>query len=235
MSKVFLLLGAIFATLGLIAVGIGLWFYSESSAIADGGVNTRGTVIEMVRSRDSDGDVTYRPVVEFRDAEGTRREFTGRFGSSPPSYSTGESVSVIYDPDAPGRAIIDGFVGRYLFPLVFGGIGTIFAATGIGFLYFYFRRRRIVAELRANGLPIQAEFVETYRDTRTKLNGRSPYRVVCQATHPATGRLHSFKSDAIWVDPSEAIGASDIRVLVDPARPKHYWVDLSRWVDDDAT
>ena len=42
-----------------------------------------------------------------------------------------------------------------------------------------------------------------------KVNGRSPYRVTCQANHPATGKLMSFKSDAIWADPSEKLAARE--------------------------
>ena len=96
----------------------------------------------------------------------------------------------------------------------------------------YFRRKRVVTHLRARGLPIDAEFLETFRDTRVKVNGRSPYRVACQAVHPATGQMRRFESDPIWIDPAGMIGDSKVKVLVDPTGPKHYVVDLSRWVDE---
>lgn len=234
MSKVFVWLGGIFAAVGLVFVGGGGWIYLADRELAANGVHAQGTVIDVVGSRDSDGDHTYRPVVEFLDEGGTRHEFTGKVGSNPPAHSTGESVDVIYSPWSPADAMIDSFVDRLLLPLAFGGFGAVFAAVGGGMLFAWFRRRKIVARLIASGMPIEAKFVDCYRDTSVKVNGRSPYRVTCQATHPATGKLQSFKSDPIWADPTERLAGRELRVLVDPARPKHYYVDLSPWLDESA-
>ncbi len=232
MGKVAIWLGAIFTPLGLIFAAVGGWFYLADRDLASSGVRTPGTVIELAGGRDSDGDYSYRPVVEFFDASGTRQVFASSVSSSPPSYSTGERVTVIYRPGAPDDAIIDSFVDRFLLPLMFGGIGAIFAAIGLGMLGAWLRRRRIVARLRASGLPIQARFVECYRDTRIEVNGRSPFRVVCQATHPATGQLQSFESDPIWIDLTERLAGRDVRVFVDPARPRHHAVDLTGLVGE---
>ncbi len=235
MNKVILFIGAIFLPLGLIFAGVGLWAYFDDKALADAGLRAGGTVVELSRSRDSEGSVSFRPVVAFRDARGIEHQFVGSLGSNSSRHSIGETVGVIYDPDAPGRARIDGFMDRFFLPLMFGGIGSIFALVGAGMLAAYFRRRKIVAELKARGLPIEADFLECYLDTRTKMNGRSPWRVACQAVHPATGKLQRFESDPIWVDPSERIGKDGkIRVLVDPGRPKHHFVDLGQWVGEEA-
>jgi len=234
MSKVMVWFGAIFGGVGLVFAAIGGWFFLDDRDLAAGGVRTQGTVIELVESRDSDGDYSYRPRVEFFAPDGTRHEFTGRVGSSPPSHSAGETVEVIYAPDRPDRAMIDGFFDRFLVPLVFGGMGSLFAAIGGGVLFALIRRRRIVEQLRTNGLPIQARFVDCYQDTSVKVNGRSPWRVTCQAPHPATGKLQSFRSDAIWVDPSASLAGRDVRVLVDPAKPKRYFVDLAPYLDESA-
>lgn len=234
MSKVFVWIGAIFLPLGLVFAGLGGWLYLEDRSLAATGARARGTVIEMVSNRDSDGDYTYRPVVEFHDSGGERHAFTGSVGSNPPSRSTGETVDVIYQPWSPENATIDSFFDRFFLPFVFTGLGTLFAGIGGGLLVAWFRRRRIIAQLHASGLPIQAKFVECYQDTSTRVNGRSPWRVTCQATHPATGKLQSFKSDPIWVDPTERMHGRDLRVLVDPARPKHYFVDLSPYLDESA-
>lgn len=234
MNKVALWIGGIFTPIGLIFAAVGGWLYLEDRSLAESGIRAQGTVVELVRSRDSDGDYTYRPVVEFLDESGTRHAFTGSVGSNPPSRSVGETVDVIYKPWSPGNAMIDGFFDRFFLPLIFAGMGALFAAIGGGMLFAWFRRRRIIAQLRVSGLPINAKFVECYRDTSTKVNGRSPWRVACQATHPATGKLQSFRSDAIWVDPSEQLKGRDLRVLIDPARPKRYFVDLSPFLDETA-
>ncbi|MGV2497673.1 DUF3592 domain-containing protein [Pelagerythrobacter aerophilus] len=231
MPRIFAWIGAAFLAFGLVFAAVGLWAWAGDRALAEAGTQASGTVIDLSRRYDSDSGSTYRPVVEFHDAKGTRHEFVGSVGSSPPAYSRGETVSVIYDPAAPGRAMIDGFLDRYFLPLVFGGMGGVFAVLGGGLLFFFIRRRRIVARLKDSGVPISAKFVECYRDTSTRVNGRYPWRVVGQATHPTTGKLQSFKSDAIWVDLSEQLRGGDIRVLIDPARPKQHFVDLSDYVE----
>lgn len=232
MPRSFAWIGAAFLAVGLVFAAVGVWVWTGDRALAERGAHTTGTVIDLARRYDNDGGTTYRPVVAFRDAAGTRHRFVGQVGSNPPAHSPGETVAVIYDPAAPGRAMIDGFMDRYFLPLVFGGMGGLFAAIGGGMLFAFVRRRRIVAQLRETGVPISARFVECYRDTGTRVNGRSPWRVVGQATHPATGKVRSFKSDAIWVDLSEHLSGRDIRVLIDPARPKRYLVDLSDYVGE---
>ena len=232
MSKVIVWIGAIFTPIGLVFAGIGAWAYLEDRSLAESGLRAQGTVIEMVGSRDSDNGYTYRPLVEFFDANGERHTFTSRVGTNPPDHSTGETVEVIYAPGSPQNAMLDSFSDRFLLPLIFGGLGTVFAAIGGGLLFGWIRHRAIVARLRASGLPIQAKFLECYRDTSVRVNGRSPFRVVCQAIHPGTGKLQSFKSDPIWIDLTDRLAGRQLRVFVDPARPKHHSVDLSTIVDE---
>lgn len=233
MGKVVVWVGSIFAAVGLLfAVGAALVFLKDRS-FADSGVRAPGTVIEMIGSRDSDDSYTYKPVVEFRDADGQRHVFASSVSSSPPQYSTGEAVTVIYAPGSPDRAIIDSFVDRFLMPLIFGGLGTVFAMIGLGILFARLRGRQIAAQLRASGLPIQAKVTECYRDTSVQVNGRSPWRVLCQATHPADGKVHSFTSESVWVDPSGQLAGKEVRVFVDPARPGRHLVDLTPYFGED--
>ena len=233
MSKMAKWIAGVFIPIGLLFGGIGIWAFLADREIARNGIQTDGLVIDLTSRRDSDGDITYRPVVEFHDRNGTRHEFTGQVGSNPSSHARGDNVSVIYPPDAPGRAIVDGFMDRFLLPLIFGAFGGLFAGIGFWMLVAAIRRKRAVARLQQTGLPIEARFLECFRDTSYKVNGRSPYRVACQATHPATGKLQRFESDAIWVDLNEAIGSKTVRVLIDPQDPDHYYVDLSEWIGED--
>jgi len=231
MSKTLLWIGMFFLPMGLLFAGIGVWAWNDDRERSANAIEAQGTVIELARSRGDDGPV-YRPVVEFFDRRGTRHEFVGNVGSSPPSWSEGETVPVLYPPASPGRAFIDKAFDRFFLPGMFGGLGLLFAAIGGAMIFFTIRHRRIMEWLRHNGMAIQANFVETYRDTSTRINGRNPYRVVCQGTHPATGKIHSFKSALIWIDPSEDLDGKRLTVMVDPANPKRHLVDLSHWVDE---
>ena len=233
MGRVLVWIGGVFAALGVAFLAGAGWSYLADRSFAAAGAHAQGTVIEMVGGRDSDGDYSYKPVVEFRDADGRRHVFTSNVSSSPPQHAAGERVQVIYAPATPDEAVIDSFLDRFLLPLILGGLGTVFAAIGFGLLFARLRGRRIAAELRASGLPIQAKVVECYCDTSVRVNGRSPWRVVCQATHPATGKLQSFKSEAIWIDPRAQLAGKDVRVLVDPARPTRHLIDLSPYFGED--
>lgn len=234
MGKGMKLAGGIFAVVGLLFAGFGFWFWWGDNQIARIGRDAHGEVIALETSVDSDGDTTYRPRVAFTDEAGQRHVFVGRIGSSPPSFVRGEAVDVIYDPANPERAIIDSFGQRHLFPLVFGGLGSLFAAVGIGILYAVIRRRRTIERLKHQGLPIHADFVDCYYDTSTKVNGRSPWRVTAQAIHPATGKMHVFKSEPIWANLDDMLQGKHLRVLVDPANPKLYYMDLSEYLDESA-
>ena len=233
MGRVIIWIGGIFATIGLVFVAVAGWRYLEDRSFAAAAVHATGTVIRMEGSSDSDG-TTYRPVVSFRDAGGAEHIFGSGVSSSPPRYAAGDTVEVMYDPDSPDEAVIDSVLDRFFLALVFGGLGTVFSAIGGGILFYLFRKHQIAAQLRATGLPIQAKVLDCYLDTSLRVNGRNPWRVACEATHPATGRPQIFRSEALWVDPSADLTGKQVRVLVDPARPNRYLVDLSPWFPEGA-
>lgn len=223
------LFGYIFGTIGavMLAFAGAVQFYQQAT-FADA-ITAQGTVIGYDR-QNSRGSA---PIVQFRDENGTYHRFESNVSSSPPRYAVGDRVAIKYHPDKPSSATIDDFLDKYLFALIFGGIGLVFFAIGTGILVAVFGRERTIAKLLEHGLPIQAKYIETYRDTRVKVNGRSPYRVVAQATHPATGKLQQFKSEMLWVDPSEQMQGQSVKVLVNPNKPKQHYVDLTEFIGAD--
>ena len=67
---------------------------------------------------------SFSPVIEFQDKTGRDFEFKG-VGSSPPRYRVGDQVEVLYHPDDPEQAVIDGFLDKWLpatLVLAFSGI-----------------------------------------------------------------------------------------------------------------
>lgn len=236
MPKFVVWIGVAFLVAGLAMLGGGAWAERDARRFEASALSATGTVVDLVRQRsDSDGRTTYTyaPVVEWSDPAGTRQEFVGSVASSPPSYERGERVAVLYPPGKPGRARIADFTNRYFMPLIFGGLGAVFALVGGGIVLFHLRNRRRIAHLKGAGLPIQAKFLESYRDTSISVNGRHPWRVAAQATHPATGKLCRFESGPVWVDPGPTLAGRTVRVLVDPHDPDSHFVDLSDCVDPD--
>lgn len=220
---VFLLIG-----LGLLAGG----GYAASRTVAFLGTaaSVEGTVVELVESvsRDSDGhrSRTYRPTVEFQLGSGETRTFTSSMGSSPPAYDVGERVTVLYDPQDPGDARLQGTFALWGVSLILGGMGAIFGTVGATLIAVRRARRRREAELRLHGRRVRARFQSVERNGALEVNGTHPWRIVCQWQDPSTGLLHVFKSANLWFDPTPHVRLQDLTVFVDPRDPRRYAVDV---------
>lgn len=135
--------GSVFLVVGLILAGVSVSFLADAE-------RTKGTVVALEwrdddtgtsrRSRSNDRPAAY-PVVEYTSADGTARTFRSSTGSNPPSYDEGDRVEVLYRADSPGDARINGFASLWLLPLIFGGIGLLFAGVGTGIAVAGRRRR----------------------------------------------------------------------------------------------
>lgn len=232
MSKAKLWVGGLFTPIGLTFAGIGGAFYAADQALEAKGGRASGTVVALNRHRDSDGDTMYKPEVEFRDSNGTTHRFVSGISSSSPGVSRGESVDVIYDPDSPGHAAMNTFMQRYFFPLLFGGLGGLFALLGGAFLWSYWHRRKVIGHLQSRGMRIDARFTRCTIDRSIAINGRSPYVVEAQAKHPATANLTTFKSEPIWLELTPILEGKKVPVLIDVEDPDDHYIDLSEWVPE---
>lgn len=231
MKNLFRWVGGLFAAFGLIFLIVSAVLLLRDAEFSGKAAKARGTVIELVRHFDRDRDrsqsITYAAVIGFADESGQRREFTETMRTNPPRFSAGEEVSVLYDPARPSHAVVDDFWGRKGVITIFLGLGAVFAVLGTVLFVIDLKRGRKISSLLHEGKPIEADFLHVFRDTRIASNGDHPYRVVAQAKDPATGRLQRFESEAIWVDPTEQLAGRKLRVLIDPANPLRYHVDLS--------
>ncbi len=116
------LLGAFFCLLG---IGFGLYSLSQSV----GTVSTAGAVVEVMSERDSEGDLAYRPVVEY-EVGGRRYKVKAMVASSFWRLQIGERVKILYRPEQPATAYIDSFLERWLVPLIASTFGGLFAVLG---------------------------------------------------------------------------------------------------------
>lgn len=233
MPRFVLWVGLVFGIIGLAIMAGGVWSWQSRQAIIDEGVRTTGIVTELDYRSDDEGGGSYYPVVEFRDRSGQPRTYHANSGSNPPSYVRGERVEIVYLTGNPEHALIDDFMGRWMLPVFLLCFGGVFAAIGWTTVYFYSRRKRTIAKLKARGLPVTARFVECFRDTSTTVNGRHPWKVAAQGANPLTGKQDAFESDAIWVDLSDVLEGKTVRVLIDPAHPDRHWIDLTDHVGAD--
>jgi hypothetical protein len=117
----FLMLGCIFALAALLLWGFGAWFRAQAA-------ETSGIVSEVSLRHYADGN-SYCPVVHFR-VRGQVYTHYSDICSWPASYEQGQEVRLWYDPNDPQRVQLDDFVGNWLLPLIFGGVGLLFIGIG---------------------------------------------------------------------------------------------------------
>lgn len=222
-------IGAVFASIGALVLGlagVAIVLDQRNQANAE---RAQGVVINLSIKRGDNG-ATFAPVVEWRDAQGTRHVLISNTSSNPASFDRGERVEVLYDRAKPAQATINSFGQRFTGILIFGGIGLVFVLIGGPLVYFYMRRRRVIARLKRSGEHIEAKFLHCKYDGSTVVNGRSPFLVHAQGKHPKTGRLARFVSEPIWVDLTSTLEGKTVPVLVDRKRYKDHFVVLDEWV-----
>lgn len=120
---VFSLTGGVFA-----AVGIGFGWNSRSFEVDT--QRAEGVVVSFKHEKK-----TSKPIVRYTVGG---KEFTvvGRVGSKPSPYQLGDRIGVLYKVAAPEMAQIDSFTERWLFPVIFGGVGGLFCLSGLGMLVY---------------------------------------------------------------------------------------------------
>ena len=111
----------VFLILGIVFGGIGAGFGIRSVQCARSALEADGVVVDLRRA----GKGGSRPVVEYRVGDQVR-SVEGSISTKPPAYSVGDKVRVLYDPANPPDARINSFVERWLFSVIFGGVGILF-------------------------------------------------------------------------------------------------------------
>jgi Protein of unknown function (DUF3592) len=215
-----------FTALGILLLLVAMYLVQQTRTFYREASKAQGTVIDLVRGRSSSSR-TYAPVVRFVTEAGESIEFTSDTGSNPPSYSEGEIVEVLYRPETPHAARINGFFALWLGPLVSSGLGTVFTLIGGAMLSAPMLAARKQAHLRQSGTCIVTTFQSVGENTGITVNGRHPFRVFTQWTNPATSQIHVFESENLWFDPAPYINTRDIAVFIERNNPKRYFVDLS--------
>ena len=105
---------------------------------------TTGTVIKMREQTDNEsGGKSYAPVFSFKDTAQGEHTITSSFYAYPPLHRVGDSVSVLYQPDAPDNARIDGFWYHWGVTTLSGIFGVVLTVIGTVVLHW----TRIAARL----------------------------------------------------------------------------------------
>jgi hypothetical protein len=121
--------------LGVLMLLGAAYLYFDTRAWLGRSVEAQGSVIEMVQIRDREtGSLTFAPLVRFQTADGKTVEFQSTFQSNPPAYTTGQTVTVLYDPSRPNSAAIASLFSIWGPTIILSAVGAVFLAFGIGVL-----------------------------------------------------------------------------------------------------
>ena len=196
------ILSTVFLAIGISFLGVGLWWSHVTQRFLARAQTVDGVVVALDPRQSSNTGTTYAPVVEFQPPGAPAQRYTESFASNPPSYTVGERVRVYYDPAQPSSARLNGFFSLWFGPLLFGGLGAVFALIGGVVLLLLQRRRRRDAELRANGQRLLADFKTVERNMLLRINHRHPFRIVAQGYDPVSRQPREFRSRNLMTDPS---------------------------------
>ena len=218
-----------FVGFGSIMLTVAAWSFVNTRTFVQRASAGEGVILANVwrngSNRSSGG--AYYPRVRFRTGGGREYVFVSNYGSRRASFRVGERVQVLYSPDSPTTVRISSFGSLWVLPMVFGSIGLVFCSVGLGPILWHRHVRQRDDWLLARGQRIMADFDRVELNTSLCVNGRSPYRIVCQWLDPASDRIHVFRSHNLWYNPQRYITGNNMLVMVDPANHKRYFVDTS--------
>jgi hypothetical protein len=167
------------------------------------------------------------PIIQF-DYYGEPHEFTSSYSSS--DMQGGDAVTVHFPTGQPEEAEIKDFFTLWFFPLFTSVFAFVFG--GIGFYGVINQLKRVRAKRdlftygrgRKTSLPVTS----IIHDSSFKVNGRSPYVILCQYHDPVSNNMFEFKSDYVWYDPAPLLkDRREIDIYVDPNDLKYYYMDTS--------
>jgi Protein of unknown function (DUF3592) len=106
--------------LAAILLAIGIYQSVKISRLQSAGLRAPGEVVRLKGEHGSNNGTTYYPIVRAHPSGNSYFEFKDSVGTNPPSYRTGDKVTVLYLADDPSRsAIIDrGAFWNWTIPVV---------------------------------------------------------------------------------------------------------------------
>jgi hypothetical protein len=208
----------VFLLIGIGLLGGAFYLYRNTSNFLDTARKAPGTVVALRSGA---------PEVKFRTEQGREIQFTSSVSSKPPSYSVGDTVEVLYQPDQPDNAEVNSFMTLWLGVMIAGAMGTVFSLVGLALVFALRRKSGGDPRLKLHGQALQTEFQGVERDASYSVNGRHPFQVVTQWKNPNTGEIHLFHSDYLWYDPTSHIKSNKITVYTERGNPGKYFMDTS--------
>ncbi len=214
------------AAMGAIFLSVGFGLGISNVRFASGAKRTDGVVVDLVWRSGGKGRPSAAPVVSY-EVDGKAYQFTSGTASRPPSYDVGEKVGVLYDPEDPSDAKLDGFWELYMLPFIFGLLGLADSAAVAIWVGIERRKRQRIERALGEGRRVMANVIAVDLNHSVRFNHRHPWRIT--AEHE--GRR--FVSPNLWTDPTPhyPVG-SEVPVFVVAGEPDVYAFKLEKMADE---
>ena|GEM_PF-1865176 len=211
-----LVIGLIFMTIGVLILVHELKFWPKAT-------ETTGGLIREITTTTSDtesGTTTNYYAQVYYVISGV--EYTKKVSCSR-SDRVGDVLELHYIPGNPhdvrtGKA---GY-GNGVIVMFFGGLAFLVFVNGM--------KNRGVSNRKIirKGTAFSATVSRAEKNMNVTIKSRNPQYLICEATHPATGKPGEFETDSVMADLSRYIGRSVKVYLLD----EEYYVDLKGLIDD---
>ena len=110
--------------------------------------------------------------------------------------------------------------------MVVCGMGALFLAFGLAFVWLELRRRKRMKDAYDSGNYVMAKIAGIQTRSNVRVNGRSPYVVECHYTDPDSGKVQICYSRYLYFNPSDLLTSDEVPVYIDRYDGKTVFVDI---------
>lgn len=122
--------------IGLLLMGIALFFLRKSSQFIKNGYKTNAVVCELIETKDSKNSTLYKPVFKYTTETNKEIFNTYNVASKPPMWNEGDVLEIIYNPNEPQVMKPSSYFGLYGICVIFLAIAMPFIVIGAGYFIF---------------------------------------------------------------------------------------------------
>lgn len=211
---------------GVICLTLSAVLYQHTRSFQKAALTATGEVTNMIR-REQTRNHSYSPAIRFQTAQGEIVEHVSPVMIKSDKYKVGDKVEMLYDPANPKDAVINGFFAVWGLTMMFGYVGVAALLFGGAPMLWAKRKAKKAQELMTTGRRVNATTQGVHLNKRIEVNGKNPLQIHAQWQDPVTQKIHIFKSDNIWFDPSAYIKNENLVVYINPDNLKEYHMDIS--------
>lgn len=232
-QKILYLIFGIFTAIGLVMIVAGICIRVNTGNFAEDAMEITGTISSIERYRDIDGDIHHYVYVNFTyNGKEYRNVELSEYSSS---MYEGKKITLLFNPEADGTAIIRTKSMINLPAMIVFFIGIIFLIIGLaGIIPTYIIGKKVGRKknLVNSGRRIEATVKSIEKQYNVRINGRHPFIIICTYTDIFTGIQYCFKSSRILKNPEPAVRIGDtIDVYVDEKDYSKYYVAAEENID----